>query len=71
MPKRKKGGQPGNTNAVKHGKYRAATRAARLEAARKAAERNCEWAAKCPVVDYQRVLDELRRLREAAKEISS
>jgi uncharacterized protein YjcR len=60
----RKGAQPGNTNAVTHGRYSAARRGERLEAARKAAERHREWLATLPQMDYGAIVDELRRLRQ-------
>jgi uncharacterized protein YjcR len=63
----KRGGQPGNTNAVKHGRFSKATREAHPQAVAAREARSREWMAAAPKVDYGRVLDELARLqREAA-----
>lgn len=67
MLARKRGGQPGNSNAVKHGRFTAAARAARLEriaslnAQRRASE--AAWAAQALQVDYGQIIDQLRKLR--------
>lgn len=67
MLKRKRGGQPGNSNAVKHGRFTAAARAARLEriASLNAQRRTSEaaWASQAPQVDYGKIIDQLRKLR--------
>jgi hypothetical protein len=48
MPSRKRGGQPGNTNAVTHGRYSAATRARRRAEFEAMREREQAWMAKMP-----------------------
>jgi hypothetical protein len=65
MSKRKRGGQPGNRNALKHGRFSAPLRAARriaiLEAAELRRPREQEWAARMPVIDYDAICEEIRR----------
>jgi hypothetical protein len=76
LTKRKRGGQPGNKNAVgnqnavNHGRYTAAARAAR-EARwavwraewQERERRSALWIAAQPKTDYGRIIDELKRLR--------
>ena len=62
MPSRKRGGQPGNTNAVTHGRYSAATRAARRAEFEEMRAREQAWMAKLPPFPWH-VVDELKRLR--------
>jgi hypothetical protein len=60
---RRRGEQPGNRNAVSHGRHTAAGRAARgaaLEEQRAAdRDRPAAWAATIPKTDYGRIIDEL------------
>jgi hypothetical protein len=59
---RKRGGQPGNRNALKHGNYSPRVRAARW------AERQAEWRVlerrTIPVTDYDAICEAMRRERE-------
>ena len=59
---RKRGGQPGNTNAVKHGRYSAATRAARRAEFLEMQAHEAAWMANLPPFPWH-VVDELKRLR--------
>jgi hypothetical protein len=65
--KRKRGGQPGNTNRLKHGR-----RSKRLKEGRRAKWRaewreqelkSLAWSASCPKTDYAAILEEIRRER--------
>ena len=53
---RKRGGQPGNQNAVTHGRHSAPVRAARLAAAlalyEESKRKSDEWRKLCPPTDY-------------------
>ena len=70
--KRKRGGQPGNKNAVgnqaavKHGRYTAAAKAARWAAWEEAQHRAAEWVKSRPQTDYSAICDELIQLRQEA-----
>jgi uncharacterized protein YjcR len=74
MSERKRGGQPGNQNAVTHGKYSAPRRAARLAALQAAMkereQRSDAWIKTVPQTDYDAIADELRALRRA-KEVAN
>ena len=69
----KRGGQPGNRNAVgnqnavKHGRYTAAAKAARwarLKEIREEERRaHAEWIKTIPKTDYGKLIDELKRER--------
>jgi hypothetical protein len=50
--KRMRGGQPGNRNAVSHGRYSAPVRAERRAAAEERAKQNREWLKTIPKSDY-------------------
>jgi hypothetical protein len=67
MAARKRGGQPGNENAVKHGRFRASVRAERRAALLAAAEQRRiieqAWAAKAPVIDYGAICATIRRYK--------
>ena len=56
MLERKRGGQPGNKNAIKHGRYSVPLRAARLAAVRAAWKEkqrlSDEWIKTVPKTDY-------------------
>ena len=52
MQERKRGGQPGNENAVTHGRYSRRGKAERRAAREAERERSRSWAAKMPVTDY-------------------
>ena len=69
LPKRRRGGQPNNTNNLRSGKWSLRLKAKRMAAAqakwREQEERSRAWAATCPKVDYGRVIDELIKLRQA------
>jgi hypothetical protein len=66
MLQRKRGGQPGNTNAVTHGRNSAATRAARAAEfeARRAKERQYWIDNPPPKTDYAAICAGLRVLRD-------
>jgi hypothetical protein len=67
MPKRKRGGQPGNQNAIKHGRHSAPVRAARRAAVQafyeESRRKSDEWAKMCPATDYDAIVDGLRELK--------
>ena len=67
MPERKRGGQPGNQNAVKHGRHSAPVRAARRAMAlalyEESKRKSAEWVKLCPPTDYDAIVDRLRELR--------
>jgi len=67
MPKRTRGGQPGNQNAVTHGRNSAVVRAGRraptlalMEESKRKAD---EWTRSRPRIDYDAIVDGLRALR--------
>ena len=66
MPRRR-GAQPGNQNALKHGRYSIPLRAARMAALQAAVkerqQRLDEWIRMVPPTDYGAIVDELRALR--------
>ncbi len=64
MPNRKRGGQPGNQNAVKHGRHSAPVRAARLAAGEEQQRRSEEWMKTIPQTDYGAIVDDLRAARQ-------
>jgi hypothetical protein len=61
---RKRGGQPGNQNAVKHGRHSAPVRAARHVAAlaryEESKRKSAEWVKLCPTTDYGAIVDRIR-----------
>jgi hypothetical protein len=63
--KRKPGAQPGNLNAVKHGRHSAPVRAKRRAAALAAAEEqrisSQRWAELMPVTDYATICEGIRK----------
>jgi hypothetical protein len=67
MPERKRGGQAGNQNAVKHGRHSAPVRAARhvatLALYAESKRKSDEWVRLCPATDYGAIVDHLRELR--------
>jgi len=67
MMARKRGGQPGNQNAVTHGGHRASFRAARRTAVlalyEESRRKSGEWASLCPPTDYGAIVDRLRDLK--------
>jgi hypothetical protein len=58
--KRMRGGQPGNQNAVTHGRFSAPVRAARRAAAERGAEQHREWMKTMPKTDYGAICDAIR-----------
>jgi hypothetical protein len=58
---RKKGGQPGNRNAVSHGRYSAETRARRIAQAEQRRTVSDEWVAKIPTWDWHATCAEIER----------
>lgn len=72
MSNGKKGGQPGNQNAMKHGRYSLPKRAARraMCAAREQEQRekHAEWVKTVPQTDYGAICNGLKRLHVAADE---
>jgi len=74
---KRRGAQPGNQNALKHGRYSVPLRAARLAAHRAALKEREERADECiktvQQTDYNAIVDGLRALRrskEAANVLS-
>src|SRR6516225_4741389 len=69
MPKRKPGAPIGNKNALRHGRYGAPLRAARLAALQAAVterqQRLDEWITTVKPIDYDAICDELSALRRA------
>ena len=67
MPERKRGAQPGNKNAMKHGRLSVPLRAARLAAVRAAIKEqkrlSDEWFKTVPNTDYAAIVEGLRALR--------
>ena len=67
MPKLKRGGQPGNQNAVTHGRHSAPVRAARRAAVialnEESQRKSDEWAQMCPSINYDAICDGLRELQ--------
>jgi hypothetical protein len=57
MQQRKKGGQPGNQNAVTHGRHSETRRAERRAAAEERAAQDREWLLAMPKTDYGRICD--------------
>jgi hypothetical protein len=63
--KRKRGGQPKNQNALKHGRHstplRAARRAAVLAAAEEKRVSDARWAEQMPRIDYAAIIECIRK----------
>lgn len=57
MDGRKRGGQPGNQNAVTHGRHSVPRRAERKAAADERQRRSDEWARSAPPTDYRGICD--------------
>jgi hypothetical protein len=57
---RRKGGQPGNQNAVSHGRYSAPVRGARKAADSVRAEQHRQWLATIPKTDYGAICDAIK-----------
>jgi uncharacterized protein YjcR len=62
MVRRKRGGQPGNRNAVTHGRYAALT-PAELEAAAEEDRRHREWMNAAPKTDYGAICEAIKAHR--------
>src|SRR5438477_474475 len=67
VKKRARGGQPGNQNAVKHGRHSVPVRAARLAAFAEQQRRSAEWMKTIPQTDYGAIVDNLRALKAAKR----
>jgi hypothetical protein len=71
MSNGKRGGQPGNRNAIKHGRFSVPLRAARRAASRaawEAKERQSQaWMSAVPRTDYAAICDGLRALRISSR----
>ncbi len=67
VSKKKRGAQPGNRNAIKHGRFsvplRAARRAASLAAWEENQVRSDEWMKTIPQTDYGAIVEGLRALK--------
>jgi hypothetical protein len=63
MHSRKRGGQPGNLNAVTHGRFSAPVRAARQAAWKEQQRRSDEWCRSQPPIDYDAIVEGLHALR--------
>ena len=77
MPKRKRGGQPGNQNALKHGRHSApvrdARRAAVLALYEESKRKSDKWIRSRPPTDYRAIVDHLRVIEatESCRAVSS
>ncbi len=60
MPNRKRGGQPGNGNAIKHGRFSALVRAARVAVTEERAQQNRAWLMAMPKTDYGAICDAIK-----------
>jgi hypothetical protein len=58
---RRRGGQPGNQNAVAHGRFSAPQRAQRVAAAAERNKQHREWLKTIPVTDYGAICGAIRR----------
>jgi hypothetical protein len=58
--KRMRGGQPGNRNAVTHGRFSAAGRAERGVAAQERAQQSREWLKAMPKTDYGAICEAIK-----------
>jgi hypothetical protein len=65
MATRKRGGQPGNTNAVTHGGFSAATRAQRKAEFEEAQAKSQAWMAQVPRWNWEAIVKDIRRLRKS------
>jgi hypothetical protein len=63
---RKKGGQPGNQNAVTHGRFSGPVRAARRVAADLRQKQHREWLKTIPKTDYGVICEAIRRAASGA-----
>ena len=63
--KRMRGGQPGNQNAVTHGRFSAPVRAARVAAAEERAKHHREWLKTIPKTDYGAICDAIKAHRSS------
>ena len=65
LGEKKRGGQPGNENAMKHGRYsvrkRAERRAMREARDREERQRHAEWLMTIPPTDYDAICDAIRK----------
>jgi uncharacterized protein YjcR len=57
---RRRGGQPGNQNAVTHGRFSAPQRAKRIAAAEEQAKQHREWMKTMPKTDYGAICAAIR-----------
>ncbi len=71
MLKRKRGGQPGNLNAVKHGRQSAPVRSAREAAWKEQQRRSEEWMKTIPPTDYGAIVEEIRALKERKEALAA
>jgi uncharacterized protein YjcR len=62
---RRRGGQPGNQNAVTHGRFSEPIRAARRATAEQRQKQHQEWVKTLPKTDYAAICDALSALRAA------
>ena len=71
---RKRGGQPGNKNALRHGRYSVPLRAARLAALQAAVkereQQRLAWIATVPQTDFGAIVDGLRALRRSKEALN-
>jgi hypothetical protein len=63
---RRKGGQPGNQNAVTHGRFSEPVRAVRRAAAEERAKQHREWLKTIPATDYGAICEAIRRAASSA-----
>jgi hypothetical protein len=57
---RRRGGQPGNQNAVTHGRFSAPQRAKRIAAAEERAKQHREWLKTIPKTDYGAICEAIK-----------
>jgi hypothetical protein len=65
MDGKKRGGQPGNQNAVTHGRFSEPARFARLAAAAEREEKHRRWMKTIPKTDYAAICAEMAPSRAA------
>jgi hypothetical protein len=63
MPQRKRGAQPGNRNALKHGRHTKARRQQRQAEWEAEQVKHRAWMAKMPATDYGAICDALTKLK--------
>ncbi len=64
---RRKGGQPGNQNAVTHGRFSAPRRAERKSAAEERDRQHRQWMKTMPETDYSAICEAIKNHRPAGR----